>query len=572
MLRGDRGHGWLSPTGGDDARDGIEGGMWGHLTRDRSTWYFLPSSSRDSLWSSCQAHITRVTPAEVAWSVVSAVIPPPGPLLTKLTSFFSSSSSFSFCFLLPPPFSEVVAAGEYSRPACGRRTPWARWHHWCSWHRQRHGPHRGHGYYHGHGCHRQHGGHRGHRHHRGYGASPWAWGGLQVPVAAWAWGALQMGGEVSQVGRGAMGGDGSKGGGGTMAMKVALWLGGGVVTVVTRATPGPWGWHCGRGGGSVPGAVGVPHCGHGGVPRAFGGVTVAKGVPTSWGEEHATNTKGVTEMQGCHCRQGTGSPARSPCEGGDTGAPDPPAAGSRGSPRAGRARWHVRGSSACRAGGWQEQAGAGRGRGGVAGAPAWGRGGQGGRCGHGKQPRCQEQRPGTEGSCYRGDGDTGGTHTHPTGHPQVGGAPLPGLPPPPPDTGDPSPPCGDTFALHVWRGGSPLEGAPQGFGGGGQEGGTGWGGGCPQHFPRDRLPGGTAVGGAPMGGTPTEGGIPCPTSSGVPHLWAGAQGPGGPSVGVGPGHARRDGGARRDRGCRARCQPWLRAPPRPLPRHRGPWR
>lgn len=209
------------------------------------------------------------------------------------------------------------------------------------------------------------------------------------------------------------------------------------------------------GGGSVPGAVGVPHCGHGGVPRAFGGVTVAKGVPTSWGEEHATNTKGVTEMQGCHCRQGTGSPARSPCEGGDTGAPDPPAAGSRGSPRAGRARWHVRGSSACRAGGWQEQAGAGRGRGGVAGAPAWGRGGQGGRCGHGKQPRCQEQRPGTEGSCYRGDGDTGGTHTHPTGHPQVGGALLPG-PPPPPRHWGPQPPMRGHFCFARVEGGVPT--------------------------------------------------------------------------------------------------------------------
>ena len=39
--------------------------------------------------------------------------------LTRATSFFSSSSSFSFCFLLPPPFSAVVAAGEYSRPAWG---------------------------------------------------------------------------------------------------------------------------------------------------------------------------------------------------------------------------------------------------------------------------------------------------------------------------------------------------------------------------------------------------------------------------------------------------------------------
>jgi len=36
-----------------------------------------------------------------------------------VTSFFSSSSSFSFCFFLPPPFSAVVAAGEYSRPAFG---------------------------------------------------------------------------------------------------------------------------------------------------------------------------------------------------------------------------------------------------------------------------------------------------------------------------------------------------------------------------------------------------------------------------------------------------------------------
>lgn len=39
-------------------------------------------------------------------------------VLTMATSFFSSSSSFSFCFFLPPPFSAVVAAGEYSRPAC----------------------------------------------------------------------------------------------------------------------------------------------------------------------------------------------------------------------------------------------------------------------------------------------------------------------------------------------------------------------------------------------------------------------------------------------------------------------
>lgn len=41
--------------------------------------------------------------------------------LTMATSFFSSSSSFSFCFFLPPPFSAVVAAGEYSRPACRGR-------------------------------------------------------------------------------------------------------------------------------------------------------------------------------------------------------------------------------------------------------------------------------------------------------------------------------------------------------------------------------------------------------------------------------------------------------------------
>lgn len=39
--------------------------------------------------------------------------------LTMATSFFNSSSSFSFCFFLPPPFSAVVAAGEYSRPAWG---------------------------------------------------------------------------------------------------------------------------------------------------------------------------------------------------------------------------------------------------------------------------------------------------------------------------------------------------------------------------------------------------------------------------------------------------------------------
>ena len=41
--------------------------------------------------------------------------------LTMATSFFSSSSSFSVCFFLPPPFSAVVAAGEYSRPACRRK-------------------------------------------------------------------------------------------------------------------------------------------------------------------------------------------------------------------------------------------------------------------------------------------------------------------------------------------------------------------------------------------------------------------------------------------------------------------
>lgn len=44
--------------------------------------------------------------------------PLPTACLTMATSFFSSSSSFSFCFFLPPPFSAVVAAGEYSRPAC----------------------------------------------------------------------------------------------------------------------------------------------------------------------------------------------------------------------------------------------------------------------------------------------------------------------------------------------------------------------------------------------------------------------------------------------------------------------
>ena len=42
-------------------------------------------------------------------------------VLTMATSFFSSSSSFSFCFFLPPPFSAVVAAGEYSRPAYKRK-------------------------------------------------------------------------------------------------------------------------------------------------------------------------------------------------------------------------------------------------------------------------------------------------------------------------------------------------------------------------------------------------------------------------------------------------------------------
>ena len=55
---------------------------------------------------------------------MSPTPPPPGtssvpPLLTRLTSFFSSSNSFSFCFRLPPPFSDVVAAGEYSRPSWG---------------------------------------------------------------------------------------------------------------------------------------------------------------------------------------------------------------------------------------------------------------------------------------------------------------------------------------------------------------------------------------------------------------------------------------------------------------------
>lgn len=111
---------------------------WGHLTRDRSTWYFLPSSSRDSLWSSCRAHVTRVTAAGVARC---PLCPPlsPCPLLTRFTSFFSSSSSFSFCFLLPPPFSEVVAAGEYSRPAWGHGAPVGhagtrgpRWHPWAT--------------------------------------------------------------------------------------------------------------------------------------------------------------------------------------------------------------------------------------------------------------------------------------------------------------------------------------------------------------------------------------------------------------------------------------------------------
>lgn len=57
-----------------------------------------------------------------------------------------------------------------------------------------------------------------------------------------------MGGEVSQVGRGAMGGDGSKGGGGTMAMKVALWLGGGL-SLWSQGQPQ------GHGGGTV--VVGV---------------------------------------------------------------------------------------------------------------------------------------------------------------------------------------------------------------------------------------------------------------------------------------------------------------------------
>ena len=65
-------------------------------------------------------HVTRVPPAGLARAAVPGV---PSPLLTKLTSFFSSSSSFSFCFRLPPPFSDVVAAGEYSRPAWGRGTP-----------------------------------------------------------------------------------------------------------------------------------------------------------------------------------------------------------------------------------------------------------------------------------------------------------------------------------------------------------------------------------------------------------------------------------------------------------------
>lgn len=121
------------------------------LTLERSTWYLRPSSSKDSLWSSwggkssysgaggwalrleCvggQRGTGLMQGAREGWHGFSKRArlgtPLPRPAgqavaLTMATSFFSSSSSFSFCFFLPPPFSAVVAAGEYSRPACGGR-------------------------------------------------------------------------------------------------------------------------------------------------------------------------------------------------------------------------------------------------------------------------------------------------------------------------------------------------------------------------------------------------------------------------------------------------------------------
>lgn len=92
-----------------------------------------------------------------------------------------------------------------------------------------------------------------------------------------------MGGEVSQVGRGAMGGDGSKGGGGTMAMKVALWLGGGGCHCGHKGNPRAmgvalwsWGWQCPWGcrGASLwswgcPQGLWGGHCGQGG-PHKLG--------------------------------------------------------------------------------------------------------------------------------------------------------------------------------------------------------------------------------------------------------------------------------------------------------------
>lgn len=179
----------------------------------------------------------------------------------------------------------------------------------------------------------------------------------------------------------------------------------------------------------------------------------------------------------------------------------------------------------------QEQAGAGggwrvpqRGAGGARGADAVMENSPGAK-NNGREPR---------GRVTAGTGTRGAPTPTPRGTPRW--AALCCLaPPPPPDTGDPSPPCGDTFALHVWRGGSPLEGAPQGFGGGGQEGGTGWGGGCPQHFPRDRLPGGTAVGGGTYGGDTHGGGHP------LSHIFRGP-----PPLGrcPGAGGSQRGGGSR----------------------------
>ena len=68
----------------------------------------------------------RVTPCPRPPPPPSPRRPPP---LTRLTSFFSSSNSFSFCFRRPPPFSDVVAAGEYSRPSWGGDTVGTPWGH-----------------------------------------------------------------------------------------------------------------------------------------------------------------------------------------------------------------------------------------------------------------------------------------------------------------------------------------------------------------------------------------------------------------------------------------------------------